>query len=135
MKRVLVSFRGERVFVPAQVVKGQVWFQWGGRTFLIPLKARREAGGGQAQSPPPPTHSLSKKGGVSRVLAPVPGKVVEVLVRPGQTVKKNQPLFVLSSMKMEHTLHSPCTGRVKLLKIREGGFVKGGSELAQIQAS
>lgn len=143
MKQLFVSFKGHTVVVPAQVVKDQVWFQWEGQTFSVPLKApgdregtrKRQTGRHKPSPLKSPAPSSVLKGDRVAVVAPVPGKVWEVLVKPDQVVKKNQALFVLSSMKMEHTLHSPCTGQVKLLKIKAGDFVKGNEELAQIQSS
>jgi 3-methylcrotonyl-CoA carboxylase alpha subunit len=47
-----------------------------------------------------------------RVSTPMPGKIVQVLVKPGDAVKQGQPLAVLEAMKMEHTLSAPADAKV-----------------------
>lgn len=47
-----------------------------------------------------------------KIYPPMPGNVVKVMAKPGQLVEKGQPLFILESMKMEHTVHAPEAGEV-----------------------
>jgi len=64
-----------------------------------------------------------------RVTAPLPGKIVQVLVKDGATVKKGAPLLILEAMKMEHTLSAPGDGVVDKVNCREGEQVVEGTEL------
>jgi 3-methylcrotonyl-CoA carboxylase alpha subunit len=64
-----------------------------------------------------------------RVAAPLPGKIVQVLVKDGARVKKGAPLLILEAMKMEHTLAAPSDGVVEKVNCREGEQVEEGSEL------
>jgi acetyl/propionyl-CoA carboxylase alpha subunit len=74
---------------------------------------------------PPPADSAVKGG----FMAPMPGKVVKVLVKDGETVKSGQILLVLEAMKMEQTTRSPADGVVKQVKVREGDQVTAGQIL------
>ncbi len=62
-----------------------------------------------------------------RVTAPMPGKVIQVLVRPGESVKRGAPLAVLEAMKMEHTLAAPADALVATVDVSPGDQVKEGA--------
>ncbi|HYC05698.1 MAG TPA: acetyl/propionyl/methylcrotonyl-CoA carboxylase subunit alpha [Azospirillaceae bacterium] len=68
-------------------------------------------------------------GGAGRLTAPMPGKVIAVLVEPGAAVEKGQPLVVLEAMKMEHTIKAPAAGTVAAVKYGVGEQVPEGAEL------
>jgi acetyl/propionyl-CoA carboxylase alpha subunit len=70
--------------------------------------------------------------GPARVVAPMPGKVVRVLVAPGQEVASGQSLVVVEAMKMENEMRSPQAGRVLELPAREGQAVDAGALLAVV---
>src|SRR5690606_35111305 len=65
--------------------------------------------------------------------APVPGKVLKVLVRPGDRVEPDQPLVVLESMKMEHTLRATCAGVVTRVLAEVGAWVDRGAPLVEVE--
>ncbi len=58
-----------------------------------------------------------------QVAAPLQGKLSEVLVNPGDAVKKNQPLFILEAMKMESTVSAPADGKVANVVLQGGTMV------------
>jgi len=62
-----------------------------------------------------------------RVTAPMPGKIVQLLVRPGEDVKRGQPLAVLEAMKMEHTLKAAADARVETVEVAAGEQVQEGA--------
>jgi 3-methylcrotonyl-CoA carboxylase alpha subunit len=62
-----------------------------------------------------------------RIVAPMPGKIAQVLVRPGDNVKKGQPLAVLEAMKMEHTLSAPADALVATVDAAAGDQVGEGA--------
>ena len=70
-----------------------------------------------------------------RLVAPMPGKVVQVLVEAGAAVTAGQPLVVLEAMKMEHTLSAPSDGRVAALRYAAGDLVEEGVELLEFAAA
>ena len=71
--------------------------------------------------------------GEQRVVAPMPGKVVRVLVAQGAAVQARQGLVVVEAMKMENELTSPMDGRVKAIAVEEGMSVKAGRLLVVIE--
>jgi biotin carboxyl carrier protein len=71
--------------------------------------------------------------GPQRVVAPMPGKIVRVLVQNGQTVVTRQPLVVVEAMKMENELRAGRDGTVAEIHAQEGQSVDAGALLAIIQ--
>jgi biotin carboxyl carrier protein len=71
--------------------------------------------------------------GPQRVLAPMPGKVVRVLVKSGEAVRARQPLVVVEAMKMENELRAGRDGTVADIHAREGTSVDAGALLVVIQ--
>ena len=77
--------------------------------------------------------ALAAAEGVQRVVAPMPGKVLRVLVKPGDEVTARQPLVVVEAMKMENELSSPKAGRVKDVAVTEGLSVEAGRLLLVVE--
>ena len=69
------------------------------------------------------------------VRAPLPGKIIDLKVKAGDTVSKGQPLLVLAAMKMEHTLAAPADGTIKSVRYAVGEQVAEGAELVEFEAS
>ena len=67
------------------------------------------------------------------VRAPLPGKIIDLRVKAGDTVSKGQVLLVLEAMKMEHTLAAPADGTVKSLRYAVGEQVPEGAELVEFE--
>jgi biotin carboxyl carrier protein len=70
--------------------------------------------------------------GPQRVDAPMPGKVVRVLVKQGDEVAEGQGLVVVEAMKMENELKSPKAGKVVELHAVEGAAVESGAKLVVV---
>lgn len=71
--------------------------------------------------------------GERRVSAPMPGRIVRVLVRAGDAVAAGQPLVVVEAMKMENELKSPKAGRVKEVSVAEGTSIEAGRLLVVVE--
>jgi biotin carboxyl carrier protein len=71
--------------------------------------------------------------GPQRVTAPMPGKVVRVLVKPGDEVKARQGLVVVEAMKMENELRAARDGRVRDVTVKEGQSVDAGAVLLTVE--
>jgi biotin carboxyl carrier protein len=67
------------------------------------------------------------------VVAPMPGKVVRILVKAGDEVKEGQGLVVVEAMKMENELKAVKAGRVKEVVVSEGVAVEGGARLCVVE--
>ncbi|ORU94485.1 MAG: methylcrotonoyl-CoA carboxylase [Cycloclasticus sp. symbiont of Bathymodiolus heckerae] len=72
---------------------------------------------------------ISDAAGASNVIAPMPGKLLKVLVASGDTVTENQPLAILEAMKMEHTLVAPFDGEIDQVFCVTGDFVEADATL------
>ena len=68
-----------------------------------------------------------------RVSTPMPGKIVQVLVKPGDAVKQGQPLAVLEAMKMEHTLSAPADAKVASVDVAPGDQVTDGATVVRFE--
>src|SRR6185437_9512088 len=66
-----------------------------------------------------------------RITAPMPGKVIQVLVRPGESVKRGAPLAVLEAMKMEHTLSASADALVATVDVSPGDQVNEGAPIVR----
>lgn len=71
--------------------------------------------------------------GEQAVVAPMPGRVVRLLVASGDEVNARQPIVVVEAMKMENELRSPKAGRVKDVVVKAGESVEAGRVLAVIE--
>lgn len=63
------------------------------------------------------------------VIAPMPGRIVELLAPVGTPITKGTPLLVMEAMKMEHTLQAPHDGVVKAFLAKQGDLVADGAVL------
>ena len=70
--------------------------------------------------------------GAAALSAPMPGKVVRVLVAAGDVVEAGQGLLVVEAMKMQNEIKAPRAGQVISLTAREGATVAAGEPLATI---
>ncbi len=71
--------------------------------------------------------------GGSSLTAPMPGTVIQVLAKEGDSVKHRQPLIVLEAMKMETPVVSPYDAVVKSVHVAEGDRVAGGALLVELE--
>ncbi len=85
-----------------------------------PMKALLAASGGGSAS-----------GGA--LMSPMPGKIVKVLVKEGESVTEGQTLIVMEAMKMQNELKSPCAGTVAKVHVEEGGTVETGAKLVDVK--
>ena len=70
-----------------------------------------------------------------RVTTPMPGKIIQLLVKPGEAVKKGQPLAVLEAMKMEHTLSAPADAKVASVEVSQGDQVNDGAIVVRFETA
>jgi pyruvate carboxylase len=65
--------------------------------------------------------------------APLPGKLVGLKVKKGDTITIDQPLFVLEAMKMESSVMSPIDGKVKKVHLTEGTMVEQNDMVVELE--
>jgi 3-methylcrotonyl-CoA carboxylase alpha subunit len=83
----------------------------------------------------PMAHAGEAEAAGGRLTAPMPGKVVALLAKAGQTVKKGEPLVIMEAMKMEHTIGAPSDGVVEELLYAVGDQVADGAPLLAFKAA
>jgi biotin carboxyl carrier protein len=71
--------------------------------------------------------------GIVQIRAPMPGKVIKLLVAEGAEVEPNQGIVVLEAMKMQNEIKSPKKGVVRKLGVKEGAPVNSGDLLATVE--
>jgi biotin carboxyl carrier protein len=94
----------------------------------VPIKvvdARRKLAGAAAARP--------QASGPTAIKSPMPGKVVKLLCKAGDSVKSGQGVAIVEAMKMENELRAPRDGKIKDVVVKEGQPVEGGQTLATIE--
>ncbi len=86
----------------------------------------------EAPSVKPSAPVAGGRGGKT-LAAPMPGKIVKVLVAPGQTVKAGDVVLILEAMKMENEIRSPFSGKVKEITVIAGSGVAAEEPLILIE--
>jgi biotin carboxyl carrier protein len=105
--------------------RGELLVSMAGRVVAATVNGRRTGrGGGDA--------ALGGDG-EQRVVAPMPGRVVRVLVAPGDDVAARQGVVVVEAMKMENELRSPKAGRIKEVAVTAGASVEAGRLLVVVE--
>ncbi|HEY8024797.1 MAG TPA: acetyl/propionyl/methylcrotonyl-CoA carboxylase subunit alpha [Burkholderiaceae bacterium] len=82
----------------------------------------------------PLAHAGEAESEGGRLTAPMPGKIVAVLVSAGEAVEKGKPLLIMEAMKMEHTIAAPHAGTVSELLYAVGDQVAEGAQLLAFEA-
>ena len=67
------------------------------------------------------------------VKAPMPGTIISVNVKVGDSVKVGDVLFILESMKIKNEIKSPQDGKIKEILVTEGQYVKRRETLVDIE--
>jgi len=126
---VVDSVWSTEVSIAADPVSGQLTVHVGSIPVVVTLSGRRRwvrkdegAGSGSGSGSRP-----------QRLVAPMPGRVVRVLVTAGDLVTAGQPVVVVEAMKMENELRASREGTVADIHVREGMSVDAGALLLVIQ--
>ncbi|AFL96001.1 pyruvate carboxylase subunit B [Thermococcus cleftensis] len=109
--------------------------QVAGTGVSVPAPSSVQASG-PAPSPSPapaPAVSAPAPAGEGVVTAPMPGKILRILVKEGEKVKTGQGLVVLEAMKMENEIPAPKDGVIKKILVKEGDTVDTGQALIELE--
>ena len=113
------------VSVTTDPVTGQLTVHVGSTPIAVTLNGRRRWGRKD--------EGAASGSGPQRLIAPMPGKVVRVLVKAGDPVTARQAIVVVEAMKMENELRAGRDGTVAEVHVREGMSVDAGALLLVIQ--
>jgi biotin carboxyl carrier protein len=72
--------------------------------------------------------------GIPTISSPMPGKIVKILVREKEKVRKNQSLVIVEAMKMENEIRSPNAGIVKKINFKEGDLVDAAEPIVELES-
>ena len=111
----------------AQAVAGDFDVHVAGRT--VPVQVRQAGSFGRQNK----AGAGAQGSGPQRVVSPMPGKIVRVLVKAGDQVAAKQGLVVVEAMKMENELRAARDGRVRELSVAEGQSVDAGTVLLVVE--
>lgn len=67
-----------------------------------------------------------------QMTSPMPGKILKIFVKAGDSVEAGTPILVMEAMKMEHTIKASKAGIVEKIHFKEGDQVQGGVELVKL---
>lgn len=103
----------------------------------VPIRLTIVSGSGV----PKPVAKAVRRGGGDRgagsgqrtIVAPMPGRIVRVLVKPHERVSARQPLVVVEAMKMENELRAPRGGTVAEVRVSEGASVEANAVLVVLE--
>jgi len=76
--------------------------------------------------------TAATEAGVREIVAPMPGRIVKVLVKAGDSVAAHQGLVVVEAMKMENELRAPRSGTVASVRVTEGMSVEANAVLVVV---
>jgi biotin carboxyl carrier protein len=104
------------------------WAFWNGTTFHVPAEPAGKARG-RSGSP-----GRQRRGHVAQSLtAPMPATVINVLVAPGDAVKKGDTVVLLEAMKMELPVRAPADATVAAVHCRPGELVQPDATLVELE--
>ena len=108
-----------------------------GTSFIVEFK-KNESKKVKAARPVAPTTTTvaaapAQPAGAATVKSPLPGSIVKVMVKPGDSVKKGDTLLTMESMKMENIVASEYTGTVKNVLVQPGQNVMQDDKLVEIE--
>lgn len=87
-------------------------------------------------APPAPPAAVTRPASVgskSGIKSPLPGVILEIKVKEGDTVKRGQTLLVLEAMKMENDIKADRDGKVTAIKVSKGESILEGTDLIIIE--
>ncbi|MGH9584041.1 MAG: acetyl-CoA carboxylase biotin carboxyl carrier protein subunit [Bryobacteraceae bacterium] len=119
---VLLGSRSFTVHVARNCGELEVWI--GSERHAISLADARDRA---------PARKRAAAAGPVELRAQMPGKVVRLLVAPGEAVEADQGVIVVEAMKMQNEMKSPKSGTVKKIHTEEGATVAAGEALIAIE--
>ena len=137
---------GERDYVLEcrNVEPGVYWFNWDNRSVELSVTPGSEGYSVSVDGLQYPVEILDARNALRRAAhrghdgevelrAPMPGKIVKILLQPGTEVAANEGILVMEAMKMQNEIKSPKDGVVKRIAVQEAAAVNAGELLAIVE--
>jgi biotin carboxyl carrier protein len=125
MKKVSIEINGQIHEGTVANSRGTLWVHLNGETFTYSPPGRQNRRGGARGAAAQP----------GEIVAPMPGKIVKILVQKGDDVVAGQVLLVMEAMKMEYTLKAQADGKVEAVACAPGDQVALGQNLAKLSVA
>lgn len=119
--KVIVDVDGKPYNV--EVIQGRVYVNGEEQRFTIQRGKPKVLGKGKG--------AQAAKG--AKIKPPMPGRIVSIEVKVGDTVRKGQGLLVLEAMKMQNEVVAPCEGLVKAVHVKQGQNIDGNFVMVEIE--
>ena len=127
---------GELTHSPVQVtVEGETFLvEVEGLPAQVPTRPRR----GRTQTPgivvpPPPTRGSASRWPDNIIVSPMPGRVISIMVRPGDNVSAGQEVCVVEAMKMEQSIRATRDGVVRAVLVQPMDSVRTNDPLIELE--
>ena len=127
MKKYNITVNGNTYEVLVEEVGGVASAPVSVPTFSAPAAAAAPAAAPKAAAP-----VASASAGANKVVAPMPGTILDVKVSVGQSVKKGDVICVLEAMKMENDIPAPCDGVIASVNVQKGASVSANDVIASL---
>ena len=136
MKQFLFTINGTRYQVDVQKEEGNsVQLEVNGTPYEVLLDqptAKAKTPVLARQPIPMPANQIKLSD--SQIKSPLPGTILEILVKPGDVVQREQKVCVMEAMKMENSILSEQAGKVKTVRVQAGAQVMQGDVLIELEA-
>ena len=101
-----------------------------GTVYDVTVEEKGAGAPAAAPAPAPKAPAASGSTGSVDIVAPMPGKILDVKAAPGQSVKKGDVVLLLEAMKMENEVVAPQDGVIAGINVNSGDMVEAGNVLA-----
>ena len=145
-RKIEAQVSGRKYVLDSKTVEpGVYWFNWDSRSIELRVTPAVEGyivsvDGHQVPIEIDDARSALRKAAAHRghdgeveLRAPMPGKIVKVLLQAGAEVSANQGILVMEAMKMQNEIKSPKDGVVKRIAVQEGSAVNSGDLLTIVE--
>lgn len=136
MKQFLFTINGTRYQVDVQKEEGNsMLLEVNGTPYEVLLDqptAKAKTPVLARQPIPMPTNQIRMTD--TQIKSPLPGTILEILVKPGDVVQREQKVCVMEAMKMENSILSEMAGKVKAVRVQAGTQVLQGDVLIELEA-
>jgi biotin carboxyl carrier protein len=105
----------------------------GGESYEVQVTGLAMTAAAPSVAPSGPAAAPAVEAGAGAILAIMPGKIVRMMVEPGQQVEEGEPVCVLEAMKMENELHARQGGTVCAVHVKVGDDVEKDQVLVEIE--
>lgn len=134
MRKFVINVNGNRYEVEVEEVGGSVSAAQPAAAPVqaAPAEPARPVQKAETPAAPKPAVNASAPEGAVKITAPMPGTILDIVVKPGDEVKRGDILLILEAMKMENEIVSPQDGVIASVNTLKGESVNSGDLLVSI---